>query len=116
MRSEFTTPSPQEFVDAFGIEPTAEGEHGYTLHLSEITDQELDFSYNAITQSVALIWAPKAGGFPIRIHREGATLLRIHEESQKTKIVVDFRTEDTIGHMTLQVFPSLDFDEETLIT
>ncbi|MFB0632943.1 hypothetical protein [Streptomyces sp. AB3(2024)] len=116
MSPEFTTPPPQAFVDAFGVEPTAEGEHGYTLYLSEITGQDITFSYNAMMQSVALFWTPSAEGIPIRIHREGATLLRILEEFQKTKIVVEFRTEDTIGHMTLQVFPSLEFHEETLIT
>ncbi|MFK0203638.1 hypothetical protein [Streptomyces lavendulae] len=116
MSPEFATPPPQAFINALGVEPTPEGEHGYTLHLSEITGQELDFSYNEIMQSVALSWLPSAEGIPIRIHREGATLLRIHEEFQQTKIIVEFRTEDTVGHMTLQVFPSLDLHEETLIT
>ncbi|MFG2622914.1 hypothetical protein ACGFXC_35415 [Streptomyces sp. NPDC048507] len=116
MGSEFVTPPPQAFVNALGIEPATEGDYGYTLHLSDITDQELTFSYNSITGSVALYSTPSTGGLPLKIHREGATLLWLDEEAQKTRIVVEFRTEDTVGRMILQVFPSLDFSEETLIT
>lgn len=47
--------------------------------------------------------------------REGATVLRIADSAESSKLVVEFSTEDTTGSLEVQVFPYVSVSERTLI-
>ncbi|MFJ8214207.1 hypothetical protein [Streptomyces sp. NPDC096033] len=111
----FVTPENQEFVNTFGIETTSVGEYQYRLDFSEVVDGELEFSYNVVGRSVAVSWRPVPGRGGFSIFHEGATVLRIADSAESSKLVVDFSTEDTTGSLEVQVFPYVSVSDRTLI-
>ncbi|MEU3408990.1 hypothetical protein ABZ766_34290 [Streptomyces sp. NPDC006670] len=111
----FVTPESQEFVNTFGIETTLVGEYQYRLDFSEVVDGELGVSYDVIGRSVAVSWCPVPGKGVFSTFREGATVLRIADSAESSKLVVEFSTEDTTGSLEVQVFPYVSVSERTLI-
>ncbi|WP_328620368.1 hypothetical protein [Streptomyces sp. NBC_00354] len=115
MAGQFVTPDPQDFVNTFGVEPVITDETVRTLSFFDVTGEKLDFSYDAIGRSVSLTWHPAGGKIAVRNFREGATLLRIIDRPDASRIVVDFSTQDTIGQLDIQIFPRVEISERTLL-
>lgn len=115
MAGEFVTPDPQDFVNAFGVEPVITGETIRTIRFFDVTGEDLVFSYDSIGRSVSLTWQPERGKIAVRSFREGATLLRIIDQPDASKMVVDFSTEDTVGRLDIQIFPCVEISERTLL-
>ncbi|MEV4920793.1 hypothetical protein AB0K47_28805 [Streptomyces tirandamycinicus] len=116
MSSEFITPEPQDFVNALGVEPNISGDTQRTLKLSDVIGEDVTFSYDAVGGSVRVAWRAASGGDLISIYREGATLLRIIEDDDGTRLLIEFRTRDTVGELRVQVFPELSISESQLLS
>ncbi|MEU3470781.1 hypothetical protein ABZ716_23050 [Streptomyces sp. NPDC006687] len=111
----FATPDPQEFLNTFGVDATLSGEWQYRLNFSDVVEGELEFSYDVIGRSVAVSWLPATGSGHFNTFREGATLLRIDDSAEWSRLVIDFSTQDTVGNLEIQIFPHVSISERTLI-
>ncbi|MBW5481790.1 hypothetical protein [Streptomyces bambusae] len=111
----FATPEPQQFPEVFGVAPIAVGDYQRKLDFSEVVDGELEFSYDVVGRSIAVSWHPTAGGGHFSTFREGATLLRIVDSPESSKLVMEFSTQDTVGNLEVQIFPHVSISERTLI-
>ncbi|MCH0538506.1 hypothetical protein I3F58_02815 [Streptomyces sp. MUM 203J] len=115
MAEEFVAPSPQEFVNAFGVEPVTTGETECRIDFFEVTGENFQFSYDTVGKSVSVTWHPASRGSTFASFREGATLLRIIDTRESTKLAIDFNTQDTTGRMEIQIFPHITISDQTLL-
>ncbi|MEU9144707.1 hypothetical protein [Streptomyces sp. NPDC048349] len=111
----FATPELQEFVNTFGVEPVITGDGQCTVDFTEVVDGKLELSYDATGRSVAVTWHPEQGDSSFTIFREGATLLRIIDGPESSKVTVDFSTSDTVGNIEIQVLPKVTVSDRTLL-
>ncbi|MFF3060766.1 hypothetical protein [Streptomyces sp. NPDC057909] len=116
MQKEFVTPDPRDFVNTLGVEPEVTGDTQRTLRLFDVTGEDLTFSFDSVGQSVSVSWCTSTGRDILKLFREGATLLRIVEESGGTQLLTEFETQDTTGELRVCIFPEVSVTDNSLLS
>ncbi|MFG3285556.1 hypothetical protein [Streptomyces sp. NPDC048111] len=113
---EFVAPEAQKIINALGVMPELTGERQWSVHLAEVTGEDVVFSYDTQWRSVRIVWNTPEGAPRVKLFREGAKLLRVAEERGETSLIVEFGTRDSDGTLTLQVFPAVAISDEVMLS
>lgn len=114
---EFVAPSDDEIFAALGIEPESSGTEVATriVKIGDESDDLLILSYDVPGRSIRLQWK-RSRRLLLDVFREGATLMRIHSNTESTSILIDFRTGQSSGRLDIQMWPEMVVKERDLLT
>ncbi|MFJ6699317.1 hypothetical protein ACIQM4_24990 [Streptomyces sp. NPDC091272] len=114
MYNEFTTPEQQEFLDTFGEWPVVIEGNVHQVTLYDEKRETLVLSFDPLGQSIRIRWTDSDGRELLDVFREGATHLRITNAPGSAGLVAQFKLEEQIGEMHIQVFPGISIRDQML--
>jgi hypothetical protein len=110
---EFVVPAADDFARVLGVEPLSGDEIGVMSFTLDGGGATVEVTVDPLGRSVSVVLR-HADRELARIFREGATALRLSQQSPE--ITVEFRTDDTSGTLEIGTDPAVHVAETSLFT
>ncbi|MDX6348180.1 MAG: hypothetical protein QOF84_2970 [Streptomyces sp.] len=111
----FSTPDELEIIEKLGVAPE-ESEEGLVQTIRLDTERgSLLLSYSLTGRSIRFLW--NLGANPlVEIFREGATLIRLISESERTYFLIDFETGGSTARLEIGISPIVFINDNLLLS